>query len=312
MSATGGNSILDTIGKIGGNSGGENGQQDWWKILGDIGGYAANTSAGRAEGRQAQANFNLQSNQAQQGANVQTADANLRQRSAAMAEALRGRMLQGTTDATITGTPYGVKPPNVTGGLRPSNIVGAADLGKSLAAHGDANLASSGMKPVNFDNLAPKPNGYDSVLNALGATGGILGTVGQVAGGVAGAGAAGGAAAGLSAAAGPLAAIPLGIMAGKAVVSLARRLGGNDTNRQREEFAKQLIGTNDTNAFDAYLRTNLDPATAQELIYRAHRVIGRNDSNANEQWMSDVSAALQRGKGANTSTNFDPLTGQVR
>lgn len=353
MSATGGNPITDTLGLTVPPGTPTGNQPTSW--LDDLGRFAAATSAGRAAGRTTQADFNLNSTQAQQGADVGTSDANLRRRSAAMADALRGRMLQGTSDASITGLPYGVNKPTITGGERPSNIVGAADLGKSVAAQGDAGLSAPALTPENFSDLAPAPNEYDSALNVLGSAAPILGILGKVGalgkgaqgalgGGTGAAGAAGSAAnatlmktlgavgGGISAAegiangnvgGGALGGATAGMSIGGpwgaaigagvgAIGALARKLGGNETNRQREAFAKGIIGTDDTNAFDDYLRQHLDPAKAQQLIYTAHRVIGKNDTAGNAKWMQDVVNALHQGKGVNAATNFDPLTGQVR
>lgn len=78
-----------------------------------------------------------------------------------------------------------------------------------------------------------------------------------------------------------------------ALIGLAVRVGGNNTNRQRQAFAKSIIGTEDTNAFDDYLRKNLDPTVAEGLINTAHRVIGKNDTTANTAWMQSVQQALQ-------------------
>jgi hypothetical protein len=65
----------------------------------------------------------------------------------------------------------------------------------------------------------------------------------------------------------------------------------NSTKNAREDFAKQL-GVGDTTALWQKLNTSLDPTVAGELQNRALNRIGKHDATANQQWMSDVLAAL--------------------
>lgn len=149
--------------------------------IGDAGKVASGTAAGRAAGRTTQADFNLRAGQAQQGANTQTADTNLLMRKQAIADALRGQMLQGVKDSSVSGLPYGVTMPTLSGGLRPSALGDAASLGKTLQTQGTSALNKSSlptdMSPVNFSSLAPAPNGYDTGLNVLGTIGNFAGAL---------------------------------------------------------------------------------------------------------------------------------------
>lgn len=149
-----------------------------------------------------------------------------------------------------------------------------------------------------------------------GGLGGALGTVGSLAGSLLGKG--GGAIGGglglvqagmngsplggaLSGAQAGMAFGPVGGAIGAGVGALIgsiEHIAGNQTNKQRQAFGKSLIGTDDTAAFDAYLRQQLPHDQAEQLIYTAHRVIGKNDTKANQAWMSSVLSALNAAKQA--------------
>lgn len=97
-----------------------------------------------------------------------------------------------------------------------------------------------------------------------------------------------------------LAAVPwLGpaLMGADAVVNLARRLGGNQTNRAREQFAAQFTGSKELNDFWPWLQQHVDPNAYAQLYDTAAHQIGRNDTTANEAWMRAVINALGGGRG---------------
>lgn len=212
----------------------------------------------------------LLNNNAQQQMNLNP----LKASSAAMAQGLlpvwaRTAGAASPTSAVPTGT-TGAGWPGTTPNTGSSGGIGSVGAGAALAGL---------LKGGTFGNL-------------LGAAGGGLTAAQGIGQGSVSKGAIGGGETGF-ALGGPIGgAIGAGI---GALTSAAVRIGGNNTNRQREAFAKSIIGTTDTNAFDAYLRQHLDPTTAEGLINTAHRVIGKNDTTANQAWMSQVEAALRAG-----------------
>lgn len=152
--------------------------------LGAAGDIAGGMAGGRAKGRADQADFNLRSGQAQQAANVGTADVNARAHAKALSDALHGTLLQHATDASVSGLPYGVNKPTITGGLRPSALGGADEryeLGRMQRDPAVTLLRNTPqatpMNPVNFNNLAPKPSGLDKFLNILGTSGAFAGAL---------------------------------------------------------------------------------------------------------------------------------------
>lgn len=123
----------------------------------------ASMEAGRAAGRTAEDAAN------------QTYDRNNINRSIAaddnyqrnVGNALRGGLLQGTQDSTIT-APAGIRMGTVTGGLRPSAILGKEDIGKQLQTQATKNLLASDQSgDTTTPALTPRPssNGFDTALN---------------------------------------------------------------------------------------------------------------------------------------------------
>jgi hypothetical protein len=232
-------------------------------------------------------------------------DANARRRASALSDALRGRMLQGTQDATVSNLPYGVNVPTVTGGQRPSNITGAADFGKTLAAHGDAALAAPDLKPQNFDNLAPGPNLIDRLTSGAGQVSSILGTLGKLSGLVKGAAPAAAtslipaAEGGVTTAAGGggvAGAGGLGLLGGATLgagaalaIGLAIKHHQNATKGDRNNFARDA-GFKDIADFNNYLST-LGPA-GQEARNYGENVVGKHNKQHEAQWMQMVQAAV--------------------
>lgn len=81
--------------------------------------------------------------------------------------ALRGGLLQGAQDSTITAPP-GIRMGTITGGLRPSAILGKEDLGKQLQVQAMKNLLASdqsGATTTPAMTARPNANGFDTGLN---------------------------------------------------------------------------------------------------------------------------------------------------
>lgn len=93
----------------------------------------------------------------------------------------------------------------------------------------------------------------------------------------------------------------IGTALGAGVGALVGGVGGmfagrsNDTKNEREQFA-QSLGQKDSTGLWDYLGQNLDSQASNELRDRALNRIGKHDEGANQQWMADVAAALQKGK----------------
>lgn len=109
---------------------------------------------------------------------------------------------------------------------------------------------------------------------------------------------------------GALTGLMLGGPIGMGIGALAGLVGGwiggarNNTKDQREQFATQSLGlSGGTNELWSVLQERLPPELADSLKNRALNVIGKKDTAANEEWMRDVIAALDKFKGKYSDTS---------
>lgn len=137
-----------------------------WGALGDLGTAAANASFGRAQGRQAEAQYGLDRNRQI----MDRLGAELAMRRGDTSDALRGSFLQNVQDATIA-APAGVTVPRIAGGVRPSAIGNRADIGALLERNARARLASPTPTYASVDAdtpQAPQAGKMDKFLNTFG------------------------------------------------------------------------------------------------------------------------------------------------
>lgn len=165
---------------------------------------AGAAAKGRAQGRQAEAGVNQSQDQlALERARLEQSglDTSIMQdlaqrkyqqetRSLNQNRAIRGGLLQGAKDVSITGLPPGVTMGQISGGLRPSAITGKEQIGADmqreamLALLNGETLPQIKQAPIPQLTPLPQSNGVDDVLDWTALIGSILGsTVGGGSGG---------------------------------------------------------------------------------------------------------------------------------
>lgn len=135
------------------------------KLIADVAPAVTALNTGRAQGRAAEdaANIVYDAN------NVRRSESAQDNYQRNLSNALRGGLLQGVQDVNVS-SPAGIPRGNVTGGLRPSAIVGREDIGKRLQDQANRNLL--GMDEggdTDTPDLSPRPSAgkFDSVLGTL-------------------------------------------------------------------------------------------------------------------------------------------------
>lgn len=173
--------ISDDINRVSRGFGGGGGSSfDLFDTIGNFGNIAGNIAGGQAAGRKDQGDFNLRAATAGTAAEQSQKALSSRLFSDALHRAILGGALQGTKDAKITGAPVAV--PHVSGGLRPSGIVGSAPgttpqaIGKLAQERGLADMMSNGQysMPFDFHHLAPPASGGSKAMSILGTIGSFL------------------------------------------------------------------------------------------------------------------------------------------
>lgn len=151
-------------------------------IVGAAGRAMGAFAGGRAEGRGAEAEYGLEWDRearARHQAELDALDMEIRQREFASKEydrdvgrSMRGGLLQGLEDVNID-VPDGVEMGTISGGLRPSAIVGKDEIGRSMQANALPNLRNPNMPSGPLRGLPtlepmsrpPEPGAADTALN---------------------------------------------------------------------------------------------------------------------------------------------------
>ena len=162
-------------------------------ILSDVGKVVGGATSGAAAGRATDAELQLKNQQlAQSGAGMQMQQAEALQKSKqeALANLIRGGLLSGMTDPTMSGIPASVaaKTPTLSGGMRPSAIAGAAGIGGQYSDAGRSALMSllgakdptSMLAGINIPGAAtlPQPSTLSKIGSWVSPIASILGLVG--------------------------------------------------------------------------------------------------------------------------------------
>ena len=168
--------------------------------LGKIGGIMGNAAGSAARGREAEAQIGLgrdtltqRKTEAERTNNIAAAQLGLDQRKLSPTlqshdfnQSLRGRLIQGLQDASFQ-RPAGVPTRHLTGGLRPSAIVGKDEFGRQMTADAQSRLDSGanyqypGLPAVETPGLTPLPKA--SKLDKLLQLGGLFGSIAGAYGG---------------------------------------------------------------------------------------------------------------------------------
>ncbi len=184
--------VLSVLGKIGGAIAAPftGGASLIPSIISGVSGIAGSAAKGNAQGQAQQAT--IQQNQdalalkRQEQIHQQILDAIAAQKSQyadATHQALGGGLLQGLQDVSFDGLPAGVSVPHISGGLRPSSILGATGIGKSMQERGLSAMSNPALSSMRmYQDTAmpdltslPKQGAMSKILGAIGTFGSLAG-----------------------------------------------------------------------------------------------------------------------------------------